>query len=137
MDDVEQVERAMIAIRRRQTRRALGTDAAPTGQAFDVLDVIEASLEPTVSVVATALAVDQPRASKLVGAAVSSGLVRRVADQADGRRSVLMLTEQGEQMLAESHRRRRAAFDAAMGDWTARDRADFARLLTRFVDAMP
>ncbi|MFD4429251.1 MarR family transcriptional regulator, partial [Nocardia sp. NPDC058497] len=42
--------------------------------------------EPTVSTVAAALAVDQPRASKLVAAAVTAGYLRRVADQSDGRR---------------------------------------------------
>ncbi|WP_218020689.1 MarR family winged helix-turn-helix transcriptional regulator [Nocardia grenadensis] len=137
MDDVERVERAMIAIRRRQTRRALAKEGEAAGQSFEVLDVIEATPEPTVSAVASALAVDQPRASKLVAAAVSEGLVRRVADQSDGRRSVLVLTERGRQILERSHARRRAAFDTAMDGWTAGERREFARLLDRFVRAMP
>lgn len=137
MDDVERVERAMIAIRRRQTRRALARDGEPAEASFDVLDVVEATPEPTVSVVATALAVDQPRASKLVAAAVAEGLIRRVADQNDGRRSVLVLTEYGRQILDRAHHRRRTTFDTAMTSWTSRERAEFARLLVRFVEAMP
>lgn len=127
----------MVAIRRRQTRRALAREGESAGQSFDVLDVIEATPEPTVSVVASALAVDQPRASKLVAAAVAEDLVRRVADQTDGRRSVLVLTARGREVLARSHARRRAAFDTAMAGWTAGERAEFARLLDRFVRAMP
>ncbi|MBF6355596.1 winged helix-turn-helix transcriptional regulator [Nocardia higoensis] len=127
----------MIAIRRRQTRRALAEDGLPGGQSFEVLDVIEAESEPTVSAVAAALAVDQPRASKLVAAAVADGLVIRVADQTDGRRSVLVLTERGRELLDQVHERRRAAFDTAMTGWTMRERSEFARLLIRFVEAMP
>ncbi|MGW1738124.1 MarR family winged helix-turn-helix transcriptional regulator [Nocardia sp. NPDC001965] len=137
MDDVERVERAMVAIRRRQTRRALAREGELARQSFDVLDVVESSPEPTVSAIAAALAVDQPRASKLVAVAVADGLVRRMADQADGRRSVLILTEQGRDVLSQSHQRRRAAFDKAMTGWTEGERAEFARLLDRFVQAMP
>ncbi|WP_208644030.1 MarR family winged helix-turn-helix transcriptional regulator [Nocardia neocaledoniensis] len=135
MDEVERIERAMIAIRRRQTRRALGTDQ-PSGQAFDVLDVVEDATAPTVSTVAAALAVDQPRASKLVAAAVTAGFLRREADQTDGRRSLLALTDRGREVLAHAHRRRRTAFDRAMTDWSGADRVTFARLLDRFVDAL-
>ncbi|MEV6134725.1 MarR family winged helix-turn-helix transcriptional regulator [Nocardia sp. NPDC051990] len=137
MDDVGRVEQAMIAIRRRQTKRTLAGGREVAGQAFDVLDVIESSDEPTVSTVAAALAVDQPRASKLVATAVGANLVRRVADQTDGRRSVLVLTDHGQAVVAAVHRRRREAFDQAMSGWTACERGEFARLLTRFVDAMP
>lgn len=127
----------MIEIRRRQTRRALGKGSAPDRQSFDVLDVIEADPEPTVSAIAAALAVDQPRASKLVAAAVADGLVLRVADQHDGRRSVLVLTDRGREVLARAHEHRRTAFDSAMTGWTPRERTEFARLLTRFVEGMP
>ncbi|MFC4127493.1 MarR family winged helix-turn-helix transcriptional regulator [Nocardia rhizosphaerae] len=135
MDEVERIERAMIAIRRRQTRRALAADE-PRGQAFDVLDVVEDATDPTVSTVAGALAVDQPRASKLVAAAVTDGLLRREADQADGRRSLLVLTERGRAVLEQAHDRRRAAFDRAMTGWPDTDRTAFALLLARFVDAL-
>ncbi|MEU3011567.1 MarR family winged helix-turn-helix transcriptional regulator [Nocardia asteroides] len=135
MDEVERIERAMIAIRRRQTRRTLAADE-PSGQSFDVLDVVEDATEPTVSTVAAALAVDQPRASKLVAGAVAAGLLRREADQADGRRSLLVLTAHGRDLLDRAHDRRRGAFDRAMTGWSATDRAAFADLLGRFVAAL-
>jgi DNA-binding MarR family transcriptional regulator len=151
---VEAVERAMVAIRRRQSRRALarlagrrqggagaGGGTAPAGSsAFDVLDAIEAAEEAGgpvgVSGIAAGLDVDQPRASKLVAAAVAAGLVRRVADQADGRRALLVRTESGRALTEEVHRFRRGVFAAAMADWTDAERAELGRLLTRFVEGL-
>jgi DNA-binding MarR family transcriptional regulator len=149
-EHVKAVERAMVAIRRSQTRRALTrlaegrNDAADaglvSGSAVDVLDAIEAAEQAgtpaTVSGVAAALNVDQPRASKLVAAAVEAGLVRREADQADGRRALLVRTEQGGALSEELHRFRRSIFATAMSDWTDADRAAFARLLSRFVESL-
>jgi DNA-binding MarR family transcriptional regulator len=150
-EHVKAVERAMVAIRRSQTRRALtrlaegrddtADDAGVVGgSAVDVLDAIEAAEQAgtpaTVSGVAAALNVDQPRASKLVAAAVEAGLVRREADQADGRRALLVRTEPGTTLSEELHRFRRSIFATVMSDWTDADRAAFARLLTRFVESL-
>src|SRR5215831_11255889 len=126
---VEAVERAMVAIRRRQTRRALAWRDQPGGEArpwaagagFDVLDAVEAAEQARmlagVSDVAAALNVDQPRASKLVAAAEAAGLVRRDADPADRRRARLAPTPAGRALLARVRRRRREAFAAAMAGW--------------------
>ena len=137
--DVQAVEQAMVKIRRRQTRRALAGQVDTAG--FDALDVVEAAEqageEATVTTVAAALAVDQPRASKLVARAVEAGLVRREADQADGRRALLVRTEKGREASADAHRTRQARFDAAMAGWSDAERAEFARLLSRFVEALP
>jgi DNA-binding MarR family transcriptional regulator len=149
-DHVKAVERAMVAIRRSQTRRALtrlaegrdDTDRAGVvgSSTVDVLDAIEAAEQAgtpaTVSSIAATLNVDQPRASKLVAAAVEAGLVRREADQTDGRRTPLVRTERGDAVFEELHRFRRSIFATAMSDWTDADRAAFARLLTRFVDSL-
>jgi DNA-binding MarR family transcriptional regulator len=65
-----------------------------------------------------------------------AGLVRREADQADGRRALLVRTERGNALSEELHRFRRSVFATAMSDWTDADRAAFARLLTRFVESL-
>jgi len=105
-----------------------------------VLDIIEEAEEAggraTVTSVAAALDIDQPRASKLVAAAVTAGLVRREADQADGRRALLVRTPAGRHLSAQAHAFRRQVFGEAMADWPAADRTEFARLLTRFVDSL-
>jgi DNA-binding MarR family transcriptional regulator len=140
------IERALVALRRSQGRRALQRRAAgeartgaPVAEAaaFQVLDAIEAATEQgramTVNGVADALGVDQPRASRLVARAVGDGLVRRGADPADGRRSVLALTARGQRVLDDGHQVRRDAVRAAVADWSPEDRETFARLLGAYV----
>jgi DNA-binding MarR family transcriptional regulator len=152
------VERAMVAIRRSQSRRTLArlageggrplsddTSGEPVGfptagSGFDVLDVLEAAEQAGSQVgvngVAMALGIDQPRASRLVATAVADGLVRREADQTDGRRAFLVRTEAGRAVTEVIRGSRRVAFAAAMSDWSDDDRVDFARLLSRFVDGL-
>jgi DNA-binding MarR family transcriptional regulator len=142
-DPVADVERAMIAVRRSQARRALVRLARERGTAtFDqavaeVLDAVEecdARGEPaTVTALAAALGIDQPRASRLVARAVDQGMLRWEADRHDRRRSVLLLTESGQDGLDRAHAFRRAVFEEAMAGWPVTDRAEFARLLTAFV----
>lgn len=143
MNDVVAVERAMVRIRRLQQRRTLARvsqrrTGAPADPALtEVVDAVEqhADTPCTVSVIAGALGVDQPRASRLVARAVDAGLVARTADQADGRRQPLTLTKAGREHAAQVHRFRQAMFTDAMAGWSPRQIATFARLLTRFVDS--
>jgi DNA-binding MarR family transcriptional regulator len=137
---VAAIERAMVAIRRSQTRRALSrlgrhrNDEAVDPTLFGVLDVIEEQQRPcTVTEIATTLGVDQPRASRLVARAVAEGLLARHSDQHDGRRALLALTPRAHDRLARTHAFRQEIFAQAMADWSGSDRATFARLLTRFV----
>ncbi|WP_433760028.1 MarR family winged helix-turn-helix transcriptional regulator [Nocardia sp. CA-135398] len=130
------VEAAMVRIRRRQTRGALGKDSPVPISVFRVLDAVAGANADTVGTLAAALGVDQPRASRLVAQAVSSGHLERVADQQDGRRAVLRLTPAGRAAVTTARDGRRAAMAAAMSDWTDRERTEFARLLARFVDAL-
>jgi DNA-binding MarR family transcriptional regulator len=140
------VELAMVAIRRRQQRRllaarALGEEGAQAGAAItEVLDVVEenetAERPTTVTELARSLGVDQPRASKLVNLAVAAGQLRRVDDPADGRRSLLRLTDSGRAHLAQVHDFRQSVFAAAMATWTDEERTTFATLITRFVSGL-
>ncbi|HEU5473091.1 MAG TPA: MarR family winged helix-turn-helix transcriptional regulator [Actinophytocola sp.] len=141
MDGVVAVERAMVRIRRLQQRRTLARVSARAGDRVDptltaVVDAVEqGGGAATVSGVAAALDVDQPRASRLVTGAVEAGLVARTADQADGRRARLELTAAGAAHAERVHRLRRAMFAEAMAGWSPGQVDTFARLLTRFVDA--
>src|SRR4051794_5379766 len=92
------IERAMVTIRRRQARRVIARQEGATSALFDVVDVVEAGERVTVTDVAAVLGVAQPRASKLVAGAVDAGLVRREADQRDGRRAFLALTVAGREL---------------------------------------
>jgi DNA-binding MarR family transcriptional regulator len=157
-DAVGAIEQALVALRRSWGRRSLYRQGATAGgagtgpgvagpggtgtfaveaAAFQVLDAIEdataAGAAMTVNGVADTLAIDQPRASRLVARMVEAGLVRRGADPADGRRSVLSLTPRGARVLADGHRTRRAAVEAALAGWSGEDRETFARLLSAYV----
>lgn len=140
------VERAMVAIRRRQSRRMLAASVRQQGFSANLLataelldDIDEAATagdERTVTAIAGRLRMDQPRVSRLVADAIDNGLLERRADQRDGRRSLLVLTEAGDGLLAGLRRNRRFEFEQAMADWSPAERASFAEQLTRFVGAL-
>jgi DNA-binding MarR family transcriptional regulator len=145
--DMLAIERAMNRIRRRQARRTLGRSAnegltQPVNlDHVAVVDAIEEGTEipgneVTVGDVGERLGIDPSRASRIVSAAIKAGYVRRVASQSDGRRIGLELTPAGEGIVGHAHRYRQALYDRLLEDWSPRDRAEFARLLTRFTDAL-
>ncbi|MEU5386029.1 MarR family winged helix-turn-helix transcriptional regulator [Kitasatospora cineracea] len=98
-----------------------------------VLNVVaDAPGEMTVGGLAAEMGVAQPVASRTVAACLAEGLLRRTASQADGRRTVLELTDHGE---AERHRfaaEQRRAFQQITAAWTPEERVQFARLLVRY-----
>ena len=79
---------------------------------FRMLDALEAAERDgralTISMIGEAIGVDQPRASRLVQEASDAGLVRRTADPADARRSIIELTAAGRKPD------RRGAFGASL-----------------------
>jgi DNA-binding MarR family transcriptional regulator len=138
------VERAMGRIRRSMARRTLGRIMAaemgdPAHAAlFETVHAVadaEADEPPTVGEVAERLSIDQSRGSRLVAAAVDAGYLRREASQADGRRSHLVLTDRGRELIATMRAHRLAYFGRIMAEWTPDERATFARLLARFADS--
>lgn len=105
---------------------------------FRLLDALEAAERPpSVSELAEAIGVDQPRASRLVQAAVGAGHARREVDRSDARRSAIVLTASGRALLASAHENRRSAVETALAGFTPEETAEFARLLSRFIAAWP
>ncbi|MFF9564796.1 MarR family winged helix-turn-helix transcriptional regulator [Leifsonia sp. NPDC014704] len=91
----------------------------------------------SVSGVAGAIGVDQPRASRLVQEGVERGLVRRVPDPSDARRALIQLTTSGKAQLTELRSHRRSAVEAALSAFTPEEARTFAELFDRFVRAWP
>ncbi|MDF2576154.1 MAG: MarR family transcriptional regulator [Agromyces sp.] len=89
----------------------------------------------SVTDVAMAIGVDQPRASRLVQAAVEAGHVRRDVDPRDARRSILVLTDSGRAALSSLLDHRRGAIERALAGFSPAERRQFADLLTRFAQA--
>lgn len=146
--EVAEIEAAVVALRRAYKRRALARLSERRGErtgrhadlpdaVFELLDAIDAATargEPlSVTGAAAVLGVDQPRSSRIAAQALQAGLLRRQADQHDGRRSHLVLTREGRDTLARIHDFRRRVIAEATAHWTDEDRAALARLLTRFV----
>ena len=91
----------------------------------------------SVSEIAQAVGVDQPRASRLVQQSVELGLVRRDADPADARRTRIALTDEGATVVRGFRGERRDAVRTALADFSDADRAELARLLTKLAEAWP
>ncbi|WP_190213152.1 MarR family winged helix-turn-helix transcriptional regulator [Kitasatospora indigofera] len=66
-----------------------------------------------------------------------AGLLERRPDPADGRATLLALTDDGHAVVAATRRRLTDAVDASLAGWPPADARNFARLLRRFVDEGP
>ncbi len=100
-----------------------------------MLDALAAAAEPlSVSALGEAIGVDQPRASRLVQQGVDRGVVRREADPDDARRTRIALTDEGRQFAGRMHGQRREQLDRALAGFTAQERSDLARLLTKLAE---
>lgn len=108
---------------------------------FRMLDALEAAERDgralTISMIGEAIGVDQPRASRLVQEASDAGLVRRTADPADARRSIIELTTAGRAQIADVRSARRSAVEDALAGFTPDEVHTFAQLFIKFVGAWP
>jgi len=85
--------------------------------------------------IADQLDVEASTASRLVDRAVQAELVERIRSTADGRRSVIRLTEQGLALRESAVGFRLAWLGGVLADWPDADVATFATLLGRFAEA--
>jgi DNA-binding MarR family transcriptional regulator len=115
-----------------QGLRSSATDARRVLRNLMLNVIASAPGEITVGGVAEAMGVFQPVASRTIAACVDSGLLRRVASQSDGRRSLLELTEEGEAERRRLAAGQRRAFEEITESWGRADRLRFARYLVRY-----
>jgi DNA-binding MarR family transcriptional regulator len=76
---------------------------------------------------------DPSTVSRHVTLLVDRGLVRRVADEQDGRASRLVVTPAGEAVLDQMRQERDALLGRVTADWAPDELATFTRQLHRFV----
>ncbi|WP_400997614.1 MarR family winged helix-turn-helix transcriptional regulator [Agromyces sp. GXQ0307] len=102
-----------------------------------LLAMLDAADRPmSVTELAGAVGVDQPRASRLVQAVVEEGLAVREADPDDARRTRIRITDDGRTAVHAATSSRRRAIEAALDGFTPEDRERFADLLGRFADGL-
>ena len=77
-------------------------------------------------------ALDKGSVSRFVHQLVELGLVERSPDPADGRASILSVTDDAVRRLAEVRGHRRQHFDDRLASWDAEDIEDLATRLGRF-----
>ena len=128
--------RTMIG--RRVLARLAISNVAPSLEIthLDVLDSIrraEPDGEVTVGTIAEMMRIDPSRASRIVGEMVTRGALRREASQADARRIIVVMTDTGQQLMAEIQSVKRSVIDSVLADWPEDDVATFSHLFDRFV----
>jgi len=76
---------------------------------------------------------DPSTVSRHVTLLVDRGLVRRVADEQDGRASRLVVTPAGEAVLEQMRQERNSLLASVTADWSPEELSTFTRQLHRFV----
>ncbi|HYH25806.1 MAG TPA: MarR family transcriptional regulator [Blastococcus sp.] len=79
---------------------------------------------------------DPSTVSRHVAALVDQGLVRRVADETDGRATRLVVTDAGTAAMQDLRRERESQLRALTADWTEADLATLTRLFGRLLDGL-
>jgi DNA-binding MarR family transcriptional regulator len=128
---INQVIRLQRAIHRLKNTN---TDSARSAHAILLLISMHGPLR--VADLAVKMCVDASTVSRQTAWLVNDGLLQRTSDPADGRASVLALTERGKSVASEVAERRRELFTRVIHDWSGRDLQTFGSLLRRFVDGL-
>jgi DNA-binding MarR family transcriptional regulator len=77
---------------------------------------------------------DPSTVSRHVATLVDRGLVRRVADESDGRASRLVVTAEGHEALGALRLEREGHFERVTADWSLDDLTTFTTLFGRLLD---
>lgn len=92
--------------------------------------------KPTVGYVATHMALDPSRASRIVSDLVGRGYVIREASQKDARRTILDVTDQGWDLLRAFMQSKWTILANVFEEWTEEEVEIFSRLFQRYIVAL-
>jgi DNA-binding MarR family transcriptional regulator len=127
----------------RSLMRELGTDLEATHlQALGAVLRIECGhgrdmpQEVTVGLLAEEMNLDPSRASRIAADLVEKGLVLRAVSQEDGRRSVLVTTQEAGALMDAFLRAKWQRTMRLFEDWPEDDIISFAKLFARYVEGM-
>jgi len=87
-----------------------------------------------VSDLAAKVELDASTVSRQIKQLEDRGIIERATDPADGRASLVRLTESGESLMQAAFRRRFLRIKASLDPWTDEDKAVLTQLLNRLAD---
>ena len=128
----EAVLLTLMQIGRRMRHRRGDDDIEPA--AIPLLHILRCAGSTRLTDLAARLCLDASTVSRHVRQLEERGLVERSGDPGDRRASQVMLAPAGEKALLAAMDRRRQVFAEVLSTWSAADREQLRRLLSRFAD---
>ncbi len=141
-DTIASIGSAMARMRLMIGRRFIGNlvlSRVGGGMELSHLDVVgtvrrlQATQEATVGAIAEELRVDPSRSSRIVADLVRQGLLKREVSQEDARRTIVVITPVGHDLLKKADEVKRDTIREIVADWPAEDVERFAELYDRFI----
>jgi DNA-binding MarR family transcriptional regulator len=117
-----------------RSRFALSAGHERDRAAYLVLQAIDRLAPVRQRSLAEVLRAEPSTLSRHVSFLTDKGLIRRMPDDRDGRACLLELTTSGTALIEELRHWRESSVASMLADWTSSDRAEFTRLLGRFVE---
>ncbi|HKE71132.1 MAG TPA: MarR family transcriptional regulator [Nocardioidaceae bacterium] len=135
--EIESVIHEMVRLKRLIHRLGQAPHDAPRARSANwLLFAVRHRGSIRLADLAAACYIDASTASRQTAELVAQGLLRRESDPADGRVSLLTLTDEGEQVVQELIEQRKAFFGSALADWDYDDVRQLAVLMGRLTDAL-
>jgi len=128
--------RFMRRMMRSQSQRADPDGPALDRAAFPLLHRLVADGPARLSTLASDMVVDLSVISRQIAALEAEGLVVRTTDPADRRASLIAASDAGTDLFNRKRARFQEWLRTMLADWTEQERAEFARQLKRFNEAM-
>ena len=130
-----QIEQQLTILLRRVQRIHLSTSSGEVDldrSAYGIMCRLADEGPQRLGALAQAFGLDPSTITRQVQALENAGLAERRTDAADRRASILDLSQEGREVLSRTREYRRSRLEAALSDWSTREKEDFGRLLEKF-----
>ncbi|MDT0343526.1 MarR family winged helix-turn-helix transcriptional regulator [Streptomyces litchfieldiae] len=135
--DMDRIERELMLLGRHTATGSIGRCGGPAEDrlersAYLLLSRIEAQGPMSIGQLAEALRLDCSTVNRQTAAALRAGLLERIPDPEGGLARKLRVTDEGLRRLRRDRDERINGLSGLLNDWSPRELAAFARVLTRF-----
>lgn len=119
-------------VRRGLAERAVQVHPDLNATSYTLLSTLREHGPQRAADLAELFALDKGSVSRVVHQLLELGLIERSPDPADGRASILSVTDEAVRRLAQVREQRRESFDARLADWEPAEIEELAARLGRF-----